>query len=92
MCAASTWVAISTSLSGQAWAANSFAIRWARAGVTGSLGMVTVIACMFFGAVSGSAPATVAAINDALGTDFTSTPIFPADIVKAWKEKEAAQG
>ena len=39
-----------------------------------------------------SIPATVAAINDALGTDFTSTPIFPADIVKAWKEKEAAQG
>ena len=32
-------------------------------GVTGSLGMVTVIACMFFGAVSGSAPATVAAIG-----------------------------
>ncbi|MPM30409.1 C4-dicarboxylate TRAP transporter large permease protein DctM [bioreactor metagenome] len=31
--------------------------------VTGSLGMVTVIACMFFGAVSGSAPATVAAIG-----------------------------
>ena len=39
-----------------------------------------------------SIPATVAAINDALGTNFTSTPIFPADIVKAWKEKEAAQG
>jgi C4-dicarboxylate transporter DctM subunit len=32
-------------------------------GVTGSLGMVTVLACMFFGAVSGSAPATVAAIG-----------------------------
>jgi C4-dicarboxylate transporter DctM subunit len=32
-------------------------------GVTGSLGMVSVIACMFFGAVSGSAPATVAAIG-----------------------------
>lgn len=31
--------------------------------VTGSLGMVTVIACMFFGAVSGSAIATVAAIG-----------------------------
>jgi C4-dicarboxylate transporter DctM subunit len=31
--------------------------------VTGSLGMVTVLACMFFGAVSGSAPATVAAIG-----------------------------
>lgn len=39
-----------------------------------------------------SIPATIAAINDALGTDFTSTPIFPADIVKAWKEKEAQQG
>lgn len=32
-------------------------------GITGSLGMVTVISCMFFGAVSGSAPATVAAIG-----------------------------
>lgn len=31
--------------------------------ITGSLGMVAVIACMFFGAVSGSAPATVAAIG-----------------------------
>lgn len=31
--------------------------------VTGALGMVTVIACMFFGAVSGSAVATVAAIG-----------------------------
>ena len=31
--------------------------------VTGALGTVTVIACMFFGAVSGSAPATVAAIG-----------------------------
>lgn len=31
--------------------------------VTGSLGLVTIIACMFFGAVSGSAPATVAAIG-----------------------------
>jgi len=31
--------------------------------VTGSLGMVSVLACMFFGAVSGSAPATVAAIG-----------------------------
>lgn len=39
-----------------------------------------------------SIPATIAAINDALGTDFTSTPIFPADIVKAWKEKQAQQG
>mgnify|MGYP000884022759 CR=1 FL=1 len=32
-------------------------------GVTGSLGMVSILACMFFGAVSGSAPATVAAIG-----------------------------
>ena len=32
-------------------------------GITGSFGMVTIIACMFFGAVSGSAPATVAAIG-----------------------------
>lgn len=32
-------------------------------GITGSLGMVTVLSCMFFGAVSGSAPATVAAIG-----------------------------
>lgn len=31
--------------------------------ITGSLGMVTIIACMFFGAVSGSAIATVAAIG-----------------------------
>lgn len=32
-------------------------------GITGSLGAVAVLACMFFGAVSGSAPATVAAIG-----------------------------
>ncbi len=31
--------------------------------VTGSLGMVAILACMFFGAVSGSANATVAAIG-----------------------------
>lgn len=31
--------------------------------IPGSLGIVTVLACMFFGAVSGSAPATVAAIG-----------------------------
>lgn len=31
--------------------------------VTGSLGLVTVLACMFFGAVSGSAPATVSAVG-----------------------------
>jgi len=31
--------------------------------ITGSLGMVTILACMFFGAVSGSAPATTAAIG-----------------------------
>ena len=32
-------------------------------GITGSLGAVAVLACMFFGAVSGSSPATVAAIG-----------------------------
>lgn len=32
-------------------------------GITGSLGVVTILACMFFGAVSGSAVATVAAIG-----------------------------
>ena len=32
-------------------------------GITGSLGMVTILACMFFGAISGSAVATVAAIG-----------------------------
>lgn len=31
--------------------------------ITGSLGVVTIIACMFFGAISGSASATVAAIG-----------------------------
>lgn len=31
--------------------------------ITGGLAMVTVVACMFFGAISGSAPATVAAIG-----------------------------
>ena len=31
--------------------------------ITGGLGMVTILACMFFGAVSGSAAATVAAIG-----------------------------
>ena len=31
--------------------------------ITGSLGMVAVVSCMFFGAVSGSSPATVAAIG-----------------------------
>ena len=31
--------------------------------VTGNLGLVTILACMFFGAVSGSAMATVAAIG-----------------------------
>ncbi|MCI2106053.1 MAG: TRAP transporter large permease [Intestinimonas sp.] len=30
---------------------------------TGGLGMATILACMFFGAISGSAPATVAAIG-----------------------------
>ena len=36
-----------------------------------------------------SIPATIAAINDAIGSDFTSTPIFPADIVKAWQANQA---
>lgn len=31
--------------------------------MTGGLGMVSVLACMFFGAISGSSPATVAAIG-----------------------------
>ena len=31
--------------------------------ITGSLGLVSIIACMLFGAISGSAPATVAAIG-----------------------------
>ena len=31
--------------------------------LTGGLGMVTILSCMFFGAISGSAPATVAAIG-----------------------------
>jgi len=31
--------------------------------ITGGLGMVTVLTCMFFGAISGSAPATVAAVG-----------------------------
>lgn len=31
--------------------------------MTGGLGMVTILACMFFGAISGSSPATVAAIG-----------------------------
>jgi C4-dicarboxylate transporter DctM subunit len=31
--------------------------------ITGSLGMVAILGCMFFGAVSGSAPATCAAIG-----------------------------
>ncbi len=38
-----------------------------------------------------SIPATIAAINDAIGSNFTSTPIFPADIVKAWQESQAAK-
>ncbi len=39
-----------------------------------------------------SIPATIAAINDAIGSSFTSTPIFPADIVKAWQEQQKTQG
>lgn len=33
----------------------------------------------------------MAAIGNALGVTFTKTPIFPADIVKAWKDKQAAE-
>ena len=38
-----------------------------------------------------SIPATMAAISNAVGVRFRNTPIHPADIVKAWKEKEAAE-
>ncbi|MFZ5755184.1 MAG: TRAP transporter large permease [Bacillota bacterium] len=41
-------------------------LRWARAiigSVTGGLGMATELACMFFGALSGSSPATVIAVG-----------------------------
>ena len=37
-----------------------------------------------------SIPATIAAISNAIGYTFRSTPILPADIVKACKEVEAA--
>lgn len=35
-------------------------------GVTGGLGVVVILSCLFFGAISGSAPATVAAIGTIL--------------------------
>ena len=38
-----------------------------------------------------SIPATMAAIGNALGVTFRHTPVLPADIVKAWKEKQAAE-
>ena len=38
-----------------------------------------------------SIPATIAAISNAVGYTFRSTPILPADIVKACKEVEAAK-
>ena len=47
---------------------------------TGSLGIVTIISCMFFGSVSGSGPATVAAIG---------TVMIP-EMVKAGYKKEYA--
>ena len=39
--------------------------------ITGGLAMVTVLACMFFAAISGSAPATVAAIGSNLLPEMT---------------------
>ena len=38
-----------------------------------------------------SIPATMAAIGNALGVKFYHTPILAADIVKAWKDKQAAE-
>ena len=38
-----------------------------------------------------SIPATMAAIGNALGVTFRHTPVLPADIVKAWKDKQAAE-
>ena len=38
-----------------------------------------------------SIPATMAAIGNALGVKFHHTPILAADIVKAWKDKQAAE-
>jgi C4-dicarboxylate transporter DctM subunit len=48
--------------------------------LTGGLAIVTVIACMFFGAISGSAPATVAAIG---------TIMVPTMIDKGYEKKWA---
>lgn len=38
-----------------------------------------------------SIPATMAAIGNALGVKFYHTPVLAADIVKAWKDKKAAE-
>lgn len=38
-----------------------------------------------------SIPATMAAIGNALGVKFYHTPVLAADIVKAWKDKQAAE-
>lgn len=38
-----------------------------------------------------SIPATMAAIGNALGVKFHHTPVLAADIVKAWKDKQAAE-
>ena len=38
-----------------------------------------------------SIPATMAAIGNALGVKFYNTPVLAADIVKAWKDKQAAE-
>ena len=38
-----------------------------------------------------SIPATMAAIGNALGVTFRHTPVLPKDIVKAWKDKQAAE-
>ena len=38
-----------------------------------------------------SIPATMAAIGNALGVKFHHTPVLAVDIVKAWKDKQAAE-
>lgn len=48
--------------------------------LTGGLAIVTVVACMFFGAISGSAPATVAAIG---------TIMVPTMIEKGYEKRWA---
>ena len=36
-------------------------------------------------------PAVTSAVEDALGVTFTHLPIFPKDVIAAWKEKEAGE-